>query len=225
MPIEAVIEGIGVALDAAPGRHGISTGLIMCFLRDQGGAAALETFESARPQLRRISGVGLDSTEVGNPAAPFAPVYELAAAEGLRRVAHAGEEGPPDYVWEVLDVLGVERVDHGVRSLEDPRLVARLVAEQVPLTVCPLSNVRLRVVDTLAQHPLRRMLDAGLLVTVNSDDPAYFGGYVEDNLAEVRDALGLDDDAVRTLARNSFLAAFLDEPTRRRYLAELDAFR
>jgi adenosine deaminase len=222
--ISAVIEGVGRALDAAPDRHGISTGLIMCFLRDQGGAAALETFEAARPHLHRISGVGLDSTEVGNPAAPFAPVYALAAAAGLRRVAHAGEEGPPDYVWEVLDLLGAERVDHGVRSLEDPRLVARLVAEQVPLTVCPLSNVRLRVVDTLAEHPLRRMLDAGLLVTVNSDDPAYFGGYVDDNLIAVRDALGLDDDTVRTLARNSFLAAFLDSGTRRRYLEELDAF-
>ena len=223
--VEAVIEGIGRALDAAPDRHGISTGLIMCFLRDLGGTAALETFEAARPYLHRISGVGLDSAEVGNPPAPFAQVYELAAAAGLRRVAHAGEEGPPDYVWQALDVLGAQRVDHGVRSLEDPQLVARLVAEQVPLTVCPLSNVRLRVVDSLAEHPLRRMLEAGLLVTVNSDDPAYFGGYVQDNLIAVRDALGLDDEAVHTLARNSFLAAFLDDPTRSRYLSELDAYR
>jgi adenosine deaminase len=221
--IGAVIEGIGRALDAAPGRHGISTGLIMCFLRDQGARAARDTFEAAQPYLHRITAVGLDSVEVGHPPAPFAEVYRLARQSGLRCVAHAGEEGPPDYVWQALDVLGVSRVDHGVRCLEDERLVARLAAEQVPLTVCPLSNVRLRVVDTLSEHPLRRMLDAGLMVTVNSDDPAYFGGYVQDNMAAVRDALGLDDETVRTLARNSFRAAFLDEPTRARYLAEVDA--
>jgi adenosine deaminase len=221
--IGAVIEGIGRALDAAPARHGISTGLIMCFLRDRGASAARDTFESALPYLHRITAVGLDSAEVGHPPAPFAEVYRLARQAGLRCVAHAGEEGPPDYVWQALDVLGVSRVDHGVRCLEDERLVARLVAEQVPLTVCPLSNVRLRVVNTLSEHPLRRMLDAGLMVTVNSDDPAYFGGYVQDNVAAVRDALGLDDETVRTLARNSFRAAFLDERTRARYLAEVDA--
>jgi adenine deaminase len=223
VPIGAVLDGVGAALDAAPQRHGVGTGLIMCFLRDRGGAEALRTFQEARPYLHRLLGVGLDSAELGNPAAPFAEVYELARQAGLRCVAHAGEEGPPEYVWEALDVLGAERVDHGVRALEDERLVARLAAERVPLTVCPLSNVRLRVVDVLERHPLRRMLAAGLLVTVNSDDPAYFGGYVHDNLTAVRDALGLDENTVRELARNSFRAAFLDEPTRQRYLAELDA--
>jgi adenosine deaminase len=221
----AVVEGISGALDRAPQRHGISTGLILCFLRDLGGPAASETFEAVRPHLHRISGVGLDSAEVGHPVGPFAPVYAAAAAAGLRRVAHAGEEGPPEYVTEALELLGAERIDHGVRSLEDPALVARLAAEQVPLTVCPLSNLRLGVVGSLDEHPLRRMLDAGLLVTVNSDDPAYFGGYVHDNLRAVADALGLDDDAVRILAGNSFRAAFLDEPTRARYLAEVDAYR
>lgn len=152
-------------------------------------------------------------------------MYQLAAAAGLRRVAHAGEEGPAEYIREALDVLGVERIDHGLRCLEDEELVARLVREQVPLTLCPLSNVRLRCIDTLADHPLRRMLDAGLLVTVNSDDPAYFGGYVEDNFTAVRDALGLDRETLRTLAANSFKAAFLDEPRRRALLAEVAAYQ
>jgi adenosine deaminase len=193
----------------------------MCFLRDQGADAALATFEQARPHLHRLTAVGLDSAEVGHPPAPFAEVYRLARQAGLRCVAHAGEEGPPDYVWQALDLLEVARIDHGVRCLEDDRLVDRLVRQRVPLTVCPLSNVRLRVVDTIAEHPLPEMLARGLLVTVNSDDPAYFGGYVQDNL----DALGLDETARHTLARNSFLAAFLDEPTRARYLAELDHYR
>jgi adenosine deaminase len=219
--LDAVINGIGAALDGAPRRYGITTGLIMCFLRDQGADAALATFEQARPHLHRLTAVGLDSAEVGHPPAPFAEAYRLARQAGLRCVAHAGEEGPPDYVWQALDLLEVARIDHGVRCLEDDRLVDRLVRQRVPLTVCPLSNVRLRVVDTIAEHPLPEMLARGLLVTVNSDDPAYFGGYVQDNL----DALGLDEPTRHTLARNSFLAAFLDEPTRARYLAELDHYR
>lgn len=223
VPIDEVIGGISRALDAAPDRHGISTGLILCFLRDESVESARATFEAARPHLDRISAIGLDSAEVGHPPSKFAELYELAEEAGLRCVAHAGEEGPPEYVWEALDVLRVERIDHGVRSMEDAQLVARLVEEQVPLTVCPLSNLRLGVVDDLAEHPLSRMLAAGLLVTVNSDDPAYFGGYVGDNYTAVREALGLDDDQVRTLARNSFRAAFLDEPTRQRYIAEVDA--
>ncbi|MGK5629435.1 adenosine deaminase [Streptomyces sp. URMC 123] len=225
VPLDTVINGLGRALDTAPETYGITTRLIMCFLRDESAESALETFESARPHLHRIAGVGLDSAEVGNPPSAFREVYARARAAGLKCVAHAGEEGPPSYVWEALDVLGVDRVDHGVRSLEDAALVARLVADQVPLTVCPLSNVRLRVYDRLADHPLRLMLDAGLLVTVNSDDPAYFGGYVDDNFTAVRDALGLDEETLRTLARNSFQAAFLDEPTRQAYLAEVDAHR
>lgn len=226
VPISTVIEGLGRALARSEERHGMSTQLIMCFLRDEPVESAFATFESARPYLNRISGVGLDSAEVGHPPSKFRAVYEAAADAGLHRVAHAGEEGPPAYVWEALDELGVERIDHGIRSVEDPALVERLVADQVPLTVCPLSNVRTRCVDRLADHPLRQMLEAGLVVTVNSDDPAYFGGYVEDNLRAVRHELGLDDEALRALARNSFQAAFLenDEHRRARYLAEVDTY-
>ena len=220
-----VIEGLTRALDRGAERYGITSGLIMCFLRDQSEQSALETFEAARPHLHRIMGVGLDSAEVGNPPAKFREVYRLAAEAGLHRVAHAGEEGPPAYITEALDVLGVERIDHGIRCLEDPELVARLVRDRVPLTVCPLSNVRLRCVDTLAAHPLPEMLAAGLAVTVNSDDPAYFGGYAGDNFAAVRAELGLDTEALRRLAATSFRAAFLDEDTRARYLAEVEAYR
>ncbi|MGW2324907.1 adenosine deaminase [Streptomyces sp. NPDC001700] len=221
--IGTVIRGLTRALDAAPETYGITTRLIMCFLRDETAESALATFESARPYLDRITAVGLDSAEVGHPPSKFREVYALAREAGLKCVAHAGEEGPPAYVWEALDILGVDRVDHGVRCLEDKALVERLVADQIPLTVCPLSNVRLRVVDHLSDHPLPAMLDAGLLVTVNSDDPSYFGGYAEDNFTAVRDALGLDQTALRTLARNSFQASFLDEETRASYLRELDA--
>jgi adenosine deaminase len=160
---------------------------------------------------------------VGNPPEKFRVVFERATDAGFRAVAHAGEEGPPDYIWQALDVLGAERIDHGVRCLEDRRLVQRLEADRIPLTVCPFSNVKLRVVDTLAQHPLARMLEHGLCATVNSDDPAYFGGYVADNLAGVAEALHLDDEALVALARNSFEAAFLDDAVRARYLAELDS--
>ncbi|MGW5771298.1 adenosine deaminase [Streptomyces longwoodensis] len=222
-----VVEGLWRALGRSEERHGVSTRLIMCFLRDESAASALATLKAAEPYLDRITGVGLDSAEVGHPPAKFREVYEAAAALGLRRVAHAGEEGPPAYITEALDVLGVERVDHGLRCLEDPALVERLVRERIPLTLCPLSNVRLRAVDTLADHPLPAMLDAGLLCTVNSDDPAYFGGYAGDNLDAVRRMLGLDEERLRELARNSFLASFLDddEERRARYLAEVEAYR
>ncbi|MGW2652598.1 adenosine deaminase [Streptomyces sp. NPDC001478] len=226
VPVATVVEGLGRALERSEEKHGISTQLIMCFLRDQSADSALETLEAARPHLHRISGVGLDSAEVGHPPAKFRKVYEAAGALGLRKVAHAGEEGPPAYIREALDVLGVERIDHGLRCMEDPELVERLVAERVPLTLCPLSNVRLRAVDTLEDHPLRAMLDAGLLCTVNSDDPAYFGGYVGDTFHAVHEALGLDHEQLRTLARNSFEAAFLDhdEERRARYLSEVEAY-
>ncbi|MFG3099283.1 adenosine deaminase [Streptomyces sp. NPDC048182] len=221
-----VVEGLWRALGASETRHGVTTRLIMCFLRDESAASALETLDAARPYLDRITGVGLDSAEVGHPPAKFREVYEAAAALGLRRVAHAGEEGPPAYIAEALDVLGVERIDHGLRCVEDPELVARLVRDRVPLTLCPLSNVRLRTVESLGDHPLPAMLDAGLLCTVNSDDPAYFGGYAGDNFDAVREALGLGDDRLRELARNSFHAAFLDddEALRARYLAEVEAY-
>ncbi|UQA95511.1 adenosine deaminase [Streptomyces halobius] len=224
VPMGTVIRGLARALDGAQETYGISTRLIMCFLRDESAASALETFEAARPYLDRITAVGLDSAEVGHPPSKFAEVYALAREAGLKCVAHAGEEGPAAYVWEALDVLGVDRIDHGVRCMDDERLVARLVADQVPLTVCPLSNVRLRVIDDLADHPLPAMLDAGLLITVNSDDPAYFGGYADDNFTAVREALGLDEEALRRLARNSFRAAFLDEETRATYVKEVDAY-
>ncbi|MFD4789435.1 adenosine deaminase [Streptomyces sp. NPDC058459] len=221
-----VIEGLWRALGRSEETHGISTRLIMCFLRDESAESALATLDAAKPYLDRLTGVGLDSAEVGNPPEKFREVYDAAAVLGLRRVAHAGEEGPPEYVVQALDLLGVERVDHGLRSMEDPALVERLVRERIPLTLCPLSNVRLRAVGTLADHPLPAMLDAGLMCTVNSDDPAYFGGYLGDNFHAVRDTLGLSTDRMRELARNSFLASFLedDEPRRARYLAEVEAY-
>ncbi|MFD9429999.1 adenosine deaminase [Streptomyces sp. NPDC060002] len=221
-----VVDGLWRALGSSEAEHGISTRLILCFLRDESAESALETLEAARPHLDRIIGVGLDSAEVGHPPVKFREVYEAAAALGLRRVAHAGEEGPPEYITEALDVLGVERVDHGLRCMEDPALVERLVRERIPLTLCPLSNVRLRTVDVLADHPLPAMLDAGLLCTVNSDDPAYFGGYAGDNFDAVGAALGLGEERLRELARNSFVASFLedDEERRARCLAEVDAY-
>ncbi|MFE1297129.1 adenosine deaminase [Streptomyces sp. NPDC058731] len=221
-----VVEGLWRALGTSEARHGVSTRLILCFLRDESAESALQTLDAAKPYLDRITGIGLDSAEVGHPPAKFREVYEAAAALGLRRVAHAGEEGPPEYITEALDVLGVERVDHGLRCMEDAALVERLVRERVPLTLCPLSNVRLRTVDVLAEHPLPAMLDAGLLCTVNSDDPAYFGGYAGDNFDAVRRELHLGEDRLRELARNSFLASFLDddEERRARYLAEVEAY-
>lgn len=221
-----VVEGLHRALVRSEETHGISTQLIMCFLRDESAESAMETLEAAKPYLDRIVGIGLDSAEVGHPPVKFREVYEAAAALGLRRVAHAGEEGPPAYITEALDVLGVERVDHGLRCMEDPALVERLVRERIPLTLCPLSNVRLRAVDVLEDHPLPAMMDAGLLCTVNSDDPAYFGGYVGDTFHAVHESLGLDRERLRELARNSFEASFLehDEERRARYLAEVDAY-
>ncbi|WP_455356392.1 adenosine deaminase [Streptomyces sp. SYSU K217416] len=226
IPIGTVIDGLARALDSSEEKHGVSTRLIMCFLRDRSAESAMQTLDAAKPYLHRIAGVGLDSAEVGHPPSKFHEVYEAAAALGLRRVAHAGEEGPPAYIWEALDVLGVERIDHGLRSMEDPELVERLVRDRVPLTLCPLSNVRLRAVDTLEDHPLPSMMEAGLLVTVNSDDPAYFGGYVGETFYAIHEALGLGNEQLRALARNSFVAAFLDddEERRARYLAEVEAY-
>jgi adenosine deaminase len=223
VPFETVIDGLWSAVRESERRHGISSKLIMCFLRDRSAESALATLEQALPYGDRIVAVGLDSAEIGHPPAKFERVFARARAEGWKTVAHAGEEGPPSYVWEALDLLHVSRVDHGVRSLEDPLLVARLRDERMPLTVCPLSNVKLRVFDTLRDHTLGKMLDEGLVATVNSDDPAYFGGYVGDNLAAVAQALQLAPSALETLARNSFEAAFIDAPVRAAYLAQLDA--
>jgi adenosine deaminase len=219
---DTVLGGISRALEEGRA-SGLSSSLIMCFLRHLPEREAMATLEQASAHLELIAGVGLDSAEVGNPPVRFREVFSRARELGLHVVAHAGEEGPPDYIWQALDELGVERIDHGVRCVEDSRLVERLVSERMPLTVCPFSNVRLRVYERLEQHPLAAMLKSGLCVTVNSDDPAYFGGYVGENLRAVKDALLLDDAQVLALARNSFAASFLDESTKRAYLAELDA--
>jgi adenosine deaminase len=195
--------------------------LIPCFLRHLPEDAALATFEDLRPYLDRLAGVGLDSSEVGHPPRKFQAVFARARDAGLKVVAHAGEEGPPEYVWEALDLLKVDRIDHGNRSLEDEQLVEVLREGTIPLTVCPLSNLRLAVVKTLEAHPLARMLAAGLKVTVNSDDPAYFGGYVNDNYLQVADAVGLTTDDIVTLARNSFEASFLPDERKREYDQEV----
>jgi len=219
-----VFGGLTAALADGARDHGISAGLILCFLRDLGADAADAVLRASLPFRDSFIGVGLDSTEVGYPPALFQRVYQRAAAEGLHLVAHAGEEGGPDYVWQALDLLGVERVDHGVRSMEDPELVARLRDQQIPLTVCPLSNVALGVVPALGGHVLPGMLDAGLLATVNSDDPAYFGGYVDDNLAAVQREFGFDDKQLAGLARNSFDACFAPEADKARWKAEVDSW-
>jgi len=224
VPLEAVFGGLAAAIQDGGKEHGISADLILCFLRDLGADAAHDTLSKALPFRDRFIGVGLDSAEVGYPPALFREAYQMAAAEGLRLVAHAGEEGGPGYVREAIDMLNVERVDHGVQSTQDPEVVARLRDRRVALTVCPLSNVALRVFGRLADHVLPEMLDAGLLACVNSDDPAYFGGYVDDNLAAVRDAFGFDDAAMAALARNSFEASFAPEQDKRRWLAEVDAW-
>jgi adenosine deaminase len=224
VPMATVVEGLLAGLEVGRERHGISGGLILCFLRHLPAEAALATYDEARPHLGRLLGVGLDSGEVGNPPARFDEVFARARADGLHVVAHAGEEGPPSYVWQALDVLGAERIDHGVRALEDPDLVRRLVDEAVPLTVCPLSNVALRVVDRLEDHVLGDLLDQGVTVTINSDDPAYFGGYVGDNYVRTQAALGLSREQMVAIARDSLAVSFVDEPERRRLLAELDAY-
>jgi adenine deaminase len=223
VPLEVVLDGLAEAFRTAEQRHGMSARLIVSFLRDRDPAEAEALVPRLRPWHDLVIGVGLDSAEVGFPPELFTRAYAIAADEGLHRVAHAGEEGPPAYVWGALDSLGVERIDHGIRSTEDPALVARLREEQVPLTVCPLSNVELRAVPDLAGHPLRSMLDAGLLASVHSDDPAYFGGYLHDNTTAVSAALGLTAADRRLLAENSFRASFLPEADKQRHLAAVAA--
>jgi adenine deaminase len=221
IPYRVVLEGLSTALARAERELGVTSRLILSFLRHLSEEEALKTLTDAMPH-GKIHGVGLDSSEKGNPPSKFARVFRKARAEGLRAVAHAGEEGPPAYVREAIDILKAERVDHGVRCLEDPSLVARLAAENVPLTVCPLSNVRLRVVDSMKAHPLRRMLAAGLLATVNSDDPAYFGGYADENYRRAASALKLTRAELARLARNSFLASWLTNAEKTRAVADID---
>jgi adenosine deaminase len=217
IPFETVITGIRRATQDST----VTTRLIMCFLRHLPAEAAMKTLEQALPFKKWITAVGLDSSEVGHPPEKFQDVFARARKHGWMTVAHAGEEGPPEYIWQALDLLKVSRIDHGVRCLEDEKLVRRLVDQQTPLTVCPLSNVKLRVVKTITEHPLKKMLDRGLCVTVNSDDPAYFGGYALDNYA----ALNFSREDLHKLAENSILASFLAGSEKKRYLEELNLER
>jgi len=223
VPLQAVFAGLSAALAEGQAAHGISADLIMCFLRDRGPEEAMQTLRAALPYRQHFIGVGLDSAEVGYPPALFRDVFGAAAAEGLHRVAHAGEEAGPDYVWQALDILGAERIDHGIRAVEDADLIRRLREDQIPLTVCPLSNVALRAVSSLADHGLPAMLAHDLKATVNSDDPAYFGGYIEANFAAARGAMNLSEHQIRTLARNSFDACFSTQQQRDMWKAELEA--
>ena len=220
---ETVFEGIWSALQRGEQELGISSRIIMCFLRHLDEDAAFATLAQAEPFIDRIEGVGLDSSELGHPPDKFLAVFKRAGDVGLKRVAHAGEEGPPDYVYQALDVLQVDRIDHGNRALEDSVLVDRLVEEQIPLTVCPQSNLRLAVVADMKDHPIRQMLQRGLKATVNSDDPAYFGGYVNDNFNALVDAVGLNRDEILSLVRNSFEASFLDQASISQHLAAVAA--
>jgi adenosine deaminase len=219
-----VVTGIRRALLDGQQKLGVSTKLILCFLRHLSAEAAMETLRQALPYKDWIVAVGLDSSEVGYPPEIFRAVFDRAIEEGFLTVAHAGEEGPPEYIWQALDLLKVSRIDHGVRCMEDPRLVRRLATEQVPLTVCPLSNVKLGVFRSLAEHNLKKLLELGLCVTVNSDDPAYLGGYVAENFQAAQAELNLSRDDIHRLARNSFQASFLSPGEKRGFIQELDEF-
>ncbi len=220
---ETVINGIYRALQDGKAKLGISFGLILCFLRHLSAESAMATLEAALPHREKIIAVGLDSSEVGNPPEKFKAVFDRARSEGFLTVAHAGEEGPPDYIWQALDLLHVRRIDHGVRSIEDEALMERLAKEKIPLTVCPLSNIKLCVFDRLEDHNLKKLLDRGLCVTLNSDDPSYFGGYLEENFLATQKALNLSRDDLYQLARNSFEATFLPEAEKKRLIDDLNA--
>jgi adenosine deaminase len=224
IPFETVVRGIHRALVRGQETLGITSRLILCFLRHLSAQEAAATLEEALPFREWIDGVGLDSSEAGNPPSKFEEVFARARAAGLLAVAHAGEEGPPEYIREALEKLGALRIDHGVRCAEDPALVEELVARRVPLTVCPLSNVRLGVFPSLARHNLKDLLERGLCVTINSDDPAYFGGYVAENYRAAREALDLSREQIVQLAKNSFEASFLTMEEKRRWIDEVDAF-
>ena len=221
---DTVMRGLLAGMAAAEAKHGLTSKLILCFLRHLSEEAAFETLAMAEPWLDKIAGVGLDSSEVGHPPEKFARVFAAARAKGMKLVAHAGEEGPPEYVYEALDILAIDRLDHGNRSLEDPVLTARLARTGMTLTVCPLSNVKLCNVASIEDHPIDRMLHEGLRATINSDDPAYFGGYVGENYRAAAVARGLDKVDLATLARNSFLGSFLTDGEVAAHLARLDAY-
>lgn len=224
VPFESILEGIQLALKRAAREMGMSSGIIMCFLRHLSADHASATLDQARPFIDELDGVGLDSSERGHPPSKFTEVFAECRRLGLPTVAHAGEEGPPAYILEALDSLEALRIDHGVRCVEDDAVLARLARERIPLTVCPLSNVRLRVFQDMLQHTLPRMLEADLCITVNSDDPAYFGGYIAENMAAVQEAFGLSRHDVAGLSRNAFEASFIDEARRSRLLNELEAY-
>lgn len=224
IPFDTVITGIREGLELGRREQGISSNLIMCVLRHLSEDDAIKTFEQALPFKEWIAGIGLDSSELGNPPAKFARVYARARQEGFHLVAHAGEEGPPEYITQALDLLHVERIDHGVRAIEDAALTRRLATQRIPLTVCPLSNVRLHVFPSMEVHNLKRLLDAGLMVTINSDDPAYFGGYVGDNYIAAQEALGLSREDLHQIAGNSFAASFMPEERKRELMRELDNY-
>lgn len=218
---EVFMSGFKRAMDKAQAELGMSVYLILSFLRHLSEISAIETLTQARPYYGMLSAVGLDSAEVGNPPSKFQRVFALANALGFKLVAHAGEEGPPEYVWEAINLLKVDRIDHGVRSSEDPALMSFLKAQQIPLTVCPLSNLKLCVVDDISQHNIVNLLNEGLLVTVNSDDPSYFGGYLNENFDALVDKLSLSaDDAVKLIS-NSFTASFLPEHTKQEWLMQI----
>jgi len=223
IPFEVFMQGFREAIADARSRSGVTADLILCFLRHLSGEDAVTTLITAEPHLDGVIAVGLDSSEVGNPPELFSGAFQMARELGLKAVAHAGEEGPPEYVIGALDTLGVERIDHGVRSLEDPDLMERLRRDRVPVTMCPLSNLALKVVERLENHPIMAMVEAGLLVSVNSDDPAYFGGYVLDNYSAVASAFGLSSVDLADLARNSIQSSFLDVERKRELSAEVGA--
>jgi len=223
VPVKTVIDGLHRACVDAKAKLGVSASLILCFLRHLSEEEAFATLEEALPYRDKFIGVGLDSSEVGHPPEKFARVFARCRELGLHLVAHAGEEGPPAYVWSALDVLKVERIDHGVQSSKDPALMQRLAKDRVPLTVCPLSNLKLCVFPDLKQHNIKSLLDAGLVATINSDDPAYFGGYMNENWLQTFAATGLDARHAWQLAANSFEASFIDERSRKSYIERLDA--
>jgi len=224
IPFAVAADGLLAGMAQAERELGVTSKLILSYLRHLSEEDAFKTLRDAEPYLDRMVGVGLDSSELGHPPSKFAKVFKASRERGLKLSAHAGEEGPPDYVWEALDGLAVDRIDHGNRSLEDPVLVKRLVAQAMTLTVCPLSNLKLCVVDDLANHPLKRMLDLGLKATINSDDPAYFGGYIGENWTATTEALGLSRDELATLARNSFTGSFLAPDEIASRVAQVDAY-
>lgn len=219
-----VIKGIQRALEDGNNKLGITTRLIMCFLRHLDEASAMQTLRQALDYKQLIIGVGLDSSEVGNPPSKFERVFSKARQEGFLTVAHAGEEGPAEYIWEALQLLKVQRIDHGNRSINDEKLVKELTEKQIPLTLCPLSNLELKVINKMEDHPVKKMMDKGMLVTINSDDPAYFGGYLTANYTATARALELSKEDITALARNSFMASFLGDEEKRKWIGKIDQF-